>query len=68
MTVDAARRPYRPSLPVTARTLFAVLATTVALAALATLTVGCAPPRDTGAPTPAPTLAVGPPSEASRRS
>ena len=69
MTVDAARRSYRPSLFVTARTLLAMLATTVALAALATVTVGCAPPREPGAPTPAPTLAAGPPvSEAARRS
>jgi len=69
MTADASRRSFRPSLPGTARTLIATLAATAALVALATVVFGCAPPRDTGAPTPAPTLAaVAPSGLVSRRS
>jgi hypothetical protein len=67
MTADASRRPFRPS--VTVRTVFASLAAAVAVAAIATMVVACAPTRDTGAPTPAPTLAITVPADhPSRRS
>jgi hypothetical protein len=67
MTADAPRRPFRPS--VTVRTVSATLAAAIAMAAIATVVVACAPTRDTGAPTPAPTLAVTVPAgQPSRRS
>jgi hypothetical protein len=69
MTADAFRRSSRPSHGVAARTALATLAAAAALAAIATIVVACAPPRDTGAPTAAPTLAaVTPPVAAMQRS
>jgi hypothetical protein len=69
MTADAPRRPIRPSIPVATRTAITMLAGAATLAAMASLLVACAPPRDTGAPTPRPTLAITTPlNQTSRRS
>ena len=66
MSADASRPPTRSSLRAAA---WAILCTTVALTAVATLVVACTPPRDTGVPTPGPTIAaLERPSTASRGS
>ena len=55
MTLDASRRPNRPSVPIA---MCGAAVTAAALVALATVVVACSPPRETGPPTPRPTTAT----------